>query len=194
MQGFEISSIFIDSLGGIGIGLIVILGIYFSMSILDTEDSSNHFIPLINLSFCSIGFAVLLLLFVYFPSWLGANSLSWLWMSSFAVTWAFGSASLGVSRLIPYLLSYYTLFQSQLSTDTRVLGMKILAEPQSVAITAISLLTGLLLLFGSQCGMKLLESRNPPTTFSLLLLSAWLGLCIGEMLYLLMQTINAIAA
>lgn len=192
MQSFEISSILIDSLGSIGFGLIVIFGIYSLMVILDVEDSNSNSIPLINLSFCSIGFALILLLFVYPSPWLGANLLSWFWISSFTIAWAFGSASLGLSRLLPYLFSYYALRQSQYSTDTRGFWIKILSEPQSVAITMISLLAGLLLLVGSRCGMKLLESHSQLYTFFLLLFSAVLGLCLGEALHILMQMLAAI--
>ncbi|MBE7379882.1 MAG: hypothetical protein F6J95_000545 [Leptolyngbya sp. SIO1E4] len=190
MQSFKVISIFTDSLGKIGIGLIVILGIYLSMSILDVEDSNDNSIPLINLSFCSIGFALLSLLFVYPPLWLGANSLSWFWISGFAVAWAFGSASMGVLRLLPYLLIYYTLLQSQYSTDTRTVWIKMLSEPESLAIMVISLLTGLLLLFGSLCGLKLLESHSQPYAFFLLIFSALLGLCLGETLHLAVQMLS----
>jgi hypothetical protein len=193
MQSLSVSSTVANSLGSIGIGLIVILGIYFLMLILDGEDAFNGSIPLLNLSFCSIGFMLMLLLFVYPPVWLGANSLSWFWIGSFVVAWAFGSTSLGGLRWVIYLLSYYTLVLSQYSTDTRAFWIKALSEPQSVGIAVISLSTALLLLFGSRCGTKLLEFHSQPYTFFLLLFSAFLGLGLGETFHSLWPVLGAIA-
>jgi hypothetical protein len=191
MQNFEFSSIFLDSLGTLGALLTTVATIYFLMMVLDVEASRLNSIPLISLGLGSTGFALLSLLFVHTPSWLGANPLSWFWAVVFAFIWALGSASSDVLSLLT-ILSHYLLLQSQYSTDVRGFWERIVSEPHSLAIAAISMISALLILVGFRVGAKLRESFSQLNCFLVLLSAAISGLFVGGMLYSVIQLVNAV--
>lgn len=172
--------------------LAIVISIYFLMAIIDLEAAFLNSIPLVSLGLGSAGFALLSLLLVHTPSWLGANSVSWSWIVFFAFVWALGSASSGVMSLLT-LLSYYLLLQSQYSTDTRDSWERITSEPYSLAIAAISIISALLILVGFRAGAKLRESFSQLNCFLMLLSVAISGLFLGGVLHFVIRLVSAIA-
>jgi hypothetical protein len=197
MYSFAVSSIFTNSIGELGVGLAVMLGVLFLMTVLDLERRSVT-IPWMSLGLGCLGFGLMVGLFVHPPSWFIANAIAWEWMWILVLVWIFSVTpwkianprfQLGLTTLqaSTFLLLPMGLVFSQFSTDMRVGWLKSITDPQSPAITAITLIAALLLISGSSGGGKLAESDNLPLTLCLLLGTAGLGLLLGELFYIVID-------
>jgi hypothetical protein len=194
MYSLAVSSIFTNSIGELGAGLAVMLGVLFLVTILDLERRSVN-IPWISLGLGSLGFGLMVGLFVHPPSWFTANAIAWKWMWILVFVWIFSVTpwkianpqfQLGLTTLRAgtFLLIPMGLAFSQFSTDMRIGWLKSITDPQSPAITAVSLIAALLLISGSSAGGKLAESDNLPLMLCLLLGAAGLGLLFGALFYM----------
>ena len=189
------SSLLISSLE-IFAGLAMVGSVYGLMVALDVEKSLLGSISLFSLGLCATGFALMSFLFVLEPFWLGASSLAWIWIVFFAVIWALGASQSGPLSWLA-VITYYPLYVSQYSTDTRPQLARILTNPSSPAITAISFIVGLLLLIGFRAGWQMNESLNDPLKkfyiFSLLLSSAIVGFCLSGVVHAVLQAVKVVA-
>jgi hypothetical protein len=88
MYSFAVSSIFENSIGALGVGLAVMLGVVFLVSILDFEWRSMN-MPWISLGSAYLGFGLMDGLFVHPPSWFTASVIPWGWMWIFLLMWIF---------------------------------------------------------------------------------------------------------
>jgi hypothetical protein len=195
MQTLELASIDIGSFGSLSLGLAVIGFTYFLMITLDVEESGRSLLPWFSFSLCALGFALMTFLFVLEPSWLGANALSGWWIVGWILLWAFGSSVLGKVSLLT-LSAYYPLWASQSSTDTRPHFERMVSDPYSPAIVAISLIVAFHLLIGFRVGWQMNErltsSWKQVYIFCLLAGTGLFGMCLGEAVHLASKTVNAI--
>jgi hypothetical protein len=188
------SSFLISSLEAFA-GLAMIGFVYVLMVAFDVEESLLGAIPFFSLSLCIIGFALMSFLFVLEPSWLGVNPLSWIWIIAFMIIWAMGSSWPGLNLVAVFC--YFLLPKSQRSTDTRPHWQRMLTDPSSPAITTISWIALLLIAIGFRAGSYMNKSFDSPLkelySFGLLLSSAVIGLCLGEVVHVVMQVVKIIA-
>jgi hypothetical protein len=196
MQILELVSINIGSLGNLSLGLAVIGFTYFLMITFDVEESRRRLLPWFSFSLCALGFALVTFLFVLEPSWLGANALSGWSIVCWILLWAFGASVLGKVSLLT-LLAYYPLWASQSSTDTRPHFERMVSDPYSPAIVAISLIVAFHLMIGFRVGWQMNErltsSWKHVYIFCLLVGTGLFGMCLGEVIHLAIQTVNEIA-
>lgn len=189
----ELSSIVIGDLGSFMLGLAFIGFSYFLMVALDVEASLSRQLPWFSLSLCAMGFALMSFLFVLEPSWLGANPLSWVWILTFMLAWAIGSSALGPLSLIT-VFSYYPLYLSQRSTDTRPHFERTFTDPYSSSIVAISLIAVLLIWVGLRVGDNLNKTLNSSWEkayiFSLLTSTAISGILLSTVADVVIQAVK----
>ena len=201
MQSFDISSIFTHGLVSLSAGVLVILCFSVLVTFLSLIVSTDLYkregqsIPLISLSLCSMGFSLIAFFFVYPPVWLEANSLSLFGLGIFAIVWALGSStSFGLVAISTYIPSYLLLLQSQASTDARALWIRLISQPQSWAISIMSMTVLVVILCGSLCRQKLVDSYGQRYAFFLLVSCAFVGLLLGTSSHFLTHMVSAVFA
>jgi hypothetical protein len=162
------------------------------------ETSDSHSLPLIELILCAIGFTSIGLFFLYEPSWIGANSIPWLWLAVFILVWVVGSTLLGGVSIFAFL-GYFLLLSSQLSTDATEPWLQGFANPHSPALPTLSCIALTVVFSGFHAGEQLrsfFDATRSPFSIScitlLLLGAALIGLCSGGVMSFVVRVIGAI--